>query len=81
MDPNASVKAAVAATGVGEEIMRRFLAKTVYDWVAEGLAPARAAHRGLAMFPDVVDVGLCVVGRTGAVVTSNRSMAHASLAG
>jgi isoaspartyl peptidase/L-asparaginase-like protein (Ntn-hydrolase superfamily) len=72
---------AVATTGVGEEIVRRFLAKTVYDWVAEGLAPARAAGRALAMFPEVVDVGLCVVGRSGQVVTSNRSMAHASLAG
>lgn len=72
---------AVATTGVGEEIVRRFLAKTVYDWVAEGLAPARAAGRALAMFPEVVDVGLCVIGRTGQVVTSNRSMAHASIAG
>ncbi len=72
---------AVAATGIGEEIVRRFLAKSVYDWVAEGLAPARAASRGLAMFPDVVDVGICVIGRTGHVVTSNRSMARAALAG
>jgi L-asparaginase/beta-aspartyl-peptidase (threonine type) len=72
---------AVATTGVGEEIIRRALAKTVYDWLAEGLAPARAAQRGLATFPDVIDVGLLVVGRTGHVVTSNRSMAHASIAG
>lgn len=68
---------AVATTGVGEEIVRRFLAKTVYDWLAEGLAPARAAQRGVAMFPDIVDVGILVVGKEGHAVASNRDMASA----
>ena len=72
---------AVAATGVGEEIARRFLAKTVYDWLAEGIAPARAAHRAVAMFPEVVDVGLLVVGRRSQVVAGNRDMARAELVG
>ena len=68
---------AVAATGVGEEIVRRFLAKTVYDWLAEDVPPARAAARAVALFPDVVDVGVLVVGRTGHAVASNRNMANA----
>ncbi len=72
---------AVAATGVGEEIVKRFLSKTVYDWLAEDMAPARAAQRAVAMFPEVVDVGLLVVGRSGHAVASNRSMASATLAG
>lgn len=72
---------AVAATGVGEEIVRRFLSKTVYDWLAEGIAPARAAQRGIAMFPDVVDIGLLVVGRTGQAIASNRNMASAEIVG
>lgn len=72
---------AVAATGVGEEIVRRFLAKTVYDWLAEGIAPARAAARAIAMFPEVVDIGLLVVGRRGQAIASNRDMASASLVG
>jgi beta-aspartyl-peptidase (threonine type) len=72
---------AVAATGVGEEITRRFLAKTVYDWLADDVPPARAAQRAVAMFPDVVDVGILVVGRSGHAVVSNRSMASALLAG
>jgi beta-aspartyl-peptidase (threonine type) len=72
---------AVAATGVGEEIARRLLAKTVYDWLAEGIAPSRAAHRAIAMFPDVLDVGLLVVGRRSHVVASNRDMARAELVG
>ena len=72
---------AVAATGVGEEIIRRLLSKTVYDWLAEGMAPARAAQRGVAMFPDVVDVGILVVGQSGQAIASNRDMASAQLVG
>jgi L-asparaginase / beta-aspartyl-peptidase len=72
---------AVAATGVGEEIVRRFLAKAVYDWLEEGIAPARAAQRGIAMFPEVVDIGLLVVGREGQAIASNRDMAGAQIIG
>ncbi|WP_437616477.1 isoaspartyl peptidase/L-asparaginase [Sorangium sp. So ce834] len=72
---------AVAATGVGEEIARRLLARTVYDWLADGVAPARAAQRGVAMFPDVIAVGLLVVGRSGQAIASNRTMPSAQLVG
>jgi isoaspartyl peptidase/L-asparaginase-like protein (Ntn-hydrolase superfamily) len=72
---------AVATTGVGEEIIRRFLAKTVYDWLSEGIAPARAAQRGVAMFPEVVPVGLLVVGKRGQAIASNRNMASAQIVG
>lgn len=72
---------AVAATGVGEEIVRRFISKTVYDWLAEGIAPARAAQRGVALFPDIVDIGLLVVGRRGEAIAANRNMASAQLSG
>lgn len=72
---------AVATTGVGEEIVRRFLAKTVYDWLAEGVAPAQAAERAIALFPAVIDVGLLVAGKAGQAIASNRDMAAAELAG
>jgi L-asparaginase/beta-aspartyl-peptidase (threonine type) len=72
---------AVAATGAGEEIVRRFLAKTVYDWLVEGVAPARAAQRGLALFPEVVDVGLLVAGRDGQAIATNRNMPSAQIVG
>lgn len=72
---------AVAATGVGEEIVRRFLSKTVYDWLAEGIAPARAAQRGIALFPDIIDIGLLVVSRRGQAIASNRGMASAQIVG
>lgn len=70
---------AVAATGVGEEIARRFLAKTVYDWLAEGVAPTRAAQRAVDLFPEVIDVGVLIVGKTGQAIVSNRDMASAEL--
>jgi beta-aspartyl-peptidase (threonine type) len=72
---------AVATTGVGEEIVRRFLAKTVYDWLAEGVTPTDAAARAVAMFPDEIDAGLLVVGKHGQAVASNRNMASTLLAG
>src|SRR5262249_42895277 len=72
---------AVAATGAGEEITKRFLSKAVYDWMEEGMAPARAAQRGVAMFPEVVDIGLLVVSRRGQVIVSNRNMASAEIVG
>jgi L-asparaginase / beta-aspartyl-peptidase len=68
---------AVAATGVGEEIVRRFLAKTVYDLLAQGIVPARAAQRGIALFPEVVDVGVLVVNKDGQAIAANRDMASA----
>jgi isoaspartyl peptidase/L-asparaginase-like protein (Ntn-hydrolase superfamily) len=70
---------AVCATGVGEDIVRNFLSKTIYDWLAEGLPPQRAAQRAVALFPDVIDVGVLVIGKEGHAVASNRDMAHAAL--
>lgn len=72
---------AVAATGVGEEIVRRFLSKTVYDWLEEGIPASRAAQRGIAKFPEIVDVGLLVASRDGQAIASNRNMASALLVG
>ncbi|WP_437737972.1 isoaspartyl peptidase/L-asparaginase [Sorangium sp. So ce1335] len=72
---------AVAATGVGEEIARRLLARTIYDWLADGVAPARAAQRGVAMFPDVIPIGVLVLGRSGQAIASNRTMPSAQLVG
>jgi L-asparaginase/beta-aspartyl-peptidase (threonine type) len=68
---------AVATTGVGEEIVRRQLARAVYGWLAEGIPAARAAQRGIALFPEVVDVGLLVAGKDGQAVGANRDMASA----
>lgn len=72
---------AVCATGVGEEIIRHFLSKTIHDWLAEGIPPQRAAQRAVDLFPEVVDVGVLVIGKSGHAVASNRDMARAEVIG
>ncbi len=77
----AGPEGAVACTGVGEEIARRVLAKTVYDWLAAGVSPNEAGARAVAMFPHEVDIGLLIAGRTGHAVVANRDMAKGILLG
>jgi len=72
---------AVAATGVGEHIMRHLLAHTVYQWLADGMPLAAALRRGVALFPPQVDIGLIAVTRTEAGSDSNRHMPWAQLTG
>jgi L-asparaginase/beta-aspartyl-peptidase (threonine type) len=66
---------AVCATGIGEEIMKRVLAKFVYDRMAAGHSPQEAAKRGLSLFPRGISVGLIVVGRRGWGEACDRDMA------
>ena len=40
-----------------------------------------AAARGVALFPNEVDVGLLVIGENDHAIAANRDMASASLAG
>lgn len=72
---------AVAATGAGEAITRKLLAKTIHDWLADDVVPQRAAQRAVALFPSVVDVGVVVVGRDGHAIASNRAMPAAHVVG
>ena len=65
---------AVTATGVGEEIVRRFLSKTVYDWIATGVPAQVACELGIALFPHETGVGILAVSATGHGVASNREM-------
>lgn len=65
---------AVAATGIGEHIVRHLLAYTVYGWIAEGMPLKRALARAIDFFPDEVDIGLIAVSRTEAGSKSNRDM-------
>lgn len=72
---------AVAATGVGEEIVRRALSRTVHDWLGQGVSPEDAADRAIALFPKEIDVGLLVAGKTGHAIRANRDMASAAVTG
>ncbi len=71
----AGPKGAVSVTGIGEEIMKRVLSKFVYDRIADGMAPQRAADRGLALFPKDVPIGIIALDRRGWGEACNRSMA------
>ncbi len=71
----AGPRGAVSATGIGEEIIKQVLSKFVYDRIADGLSPQRAADRGLALFPDDVPIGIIAVTSRGWGETANRDMA------
>lgn len=68
---------AIAATGVGEHIMRHMLAREVYQWIAEGMPLAQALQRGVDLIDKKVDIGLIGVTRTEEGACSNRDMPYA----
>ena len=67
--------AAVAVTGIGEEIIRKMLAKTVYDFIADGQPIKTACEKGVSLFPAEISVGIVAISREGYGVAANRSMA------
>lgn len=68
---------AVAATGVGEEIVKRLLCLRVYERMGAGATAEEAGRAGLAGFPESVVVGLIAAGPSGAWGGSNREMPFA----
>ena len=70
----AGPEGAVAATGIGEQIVRHLLARTVYGWIADGIPLADALQRGIALFTPDIKVGLIAVSRTDAGAFSNSDM-------
>ena len=67
--------ASVATTGIGEEIIRKMLARQVYDWIRQGEDVAKACERGVALYPDDVPIGVIALARRGAATAHNRDMA------
>jgi len=67
---------AVTATGIGEEIIKRVLCKSIYDKIARGWHPQKACEFGIRQFPNEISVGVIAVSKKGAGVASNRDMAH-----
>jgi len=65
---------AVAATGLGEEIIRQMLALVVYQRLAAGEEPQQACEWGVSLFPGHVDAGLIAVSAYGTGKASNRDM-------
>jgi isoaspartyl peptidase/L-asparaginase-like protein (Ntn-hydrolase superfamily) len=67
---------AVACTGLGEEIIRQAMARTVYQFLAAGASAAEAVRRGCDLFPPEHTLGLICVDREGWGVAANREMAY-----
>nr|WP_314543082.1 isoaspartyl peptidase/L-asparaginase [uncultured Massilia sp.] len=70
---------AVAATGIGEQIVRHLLARTVYGWIEDGMPLQQALERGVGLFDAAVPVGLIAVSKTEAGSFSNRDMPQARI--
>jgi isoaspartyl peptidase/L-asparaginase-like protein (Ntn-hydrolase superfamily) len=71
----AGPQGAAAATGTGERIIEKLLAHTVYGWLSDGVAPAEAARRAIALVPG--GTGIIVMGATGFAAASDTRMAWA----
>jgi L-asparaginase/beta-aspartyl-peptidase (threonine type) len=65
---------AIAATGVGEHIVRHMLARTVYGYLEQGMPLQLALQRGIDLIDRDVDTGLIGVTRTEAASCSNTHM-------
>ncbi len=70
---------AVAVTGIGEEIMKQLLAKTIYDLLVDGKTPEIACQQGVKLFPSNIPIGAIAVGKQGAASYCNTQMACAIL--
>lgn len=65
---------AIAATGVGEHIVRHMLARTVYGYLEQGMPLQQALQRGIDLIDKDVDTGLIGVTKTEAASRSNTHM-------
>jgi isoaspartyl peptidase/L-asparaginase-like protein (Ntn-hydrolase superfamily) len=67
---------AVACTGEGEEIIKRFMARSVYEQLAKGVSARDALDETVRAFPKQFDLGLIAVDKNGWGVAANRPMAY-----
>lgn len=70
---------AIAASGIGEHIVRHLLARTVYGWIEHGMSLEEALKRGVELFDKDVDVGLIGVTRTEAGAYCNQGMPYSKM--
>jgi beta-aspartyl-peptidase (threonine type) len=77
----AGPEAAVAVTGIGEQIVRHLLARTVYDWLASGLPMSSALARAVDLFDPAFPVGVIALSKEDSGSLSNREMPVAVASG
>lgn len=68
----------VACTG-GEAKLRARLARTAYEWIANGLPLRRALERAVALLPAGTDIGLVGITKTETHVVNSRSVREMGL--
>jgi L-asparaginase/beta-aspartyl-peptidase (threonine type) len=68
--------AAVATTGIGEEIIRRQAARQVYDRISFGEEVQRACEVEVSRFPPRIAVGIIAISRRGIGVAGTQEMAR-----
>ncbi|MCK9510033.1 MAG: isoaspartyl peptidase/L-asparaginase [Pigmentiphaga sp.] len=72
------LKGAIAVTGVGEYIVPRLLARSIYD-AASDTSMQQAIQAAIAGFPSEVDLGIIAISPSGIVMQSNRDMPCAAV--
>jgi len=75
----AGTHGAIAATGIGEHVVRHMLARTVYGWIEAGMPLQQALRRGIDLFDQDIDVGLIAVTKTEAGACCNKDMPTARI--
>lgn len=65
---------AIAATGIGEYIVKQMLCMTVYRWIESGMPLEDALQKGVRLFPQEIDIGLIAVSKDGPATADNRQM-------
>lgn len=73
----AGPKGAAVTTGLGEEIIRYVLCKSVYDMLDSGKKLEEICKLKLSEIPNDVPVGIIAVSNDDYAVVANKSMAHA----
>lgn len=71
----AGPRGAVAATGIGEEIIRKVLSKTVYDCMTNGGTAQQAADTGVSLYDRSVSIGVIAINAEGVGIASTTDMA------
>jgi L-asparaginase/beta-aspartyl-peptidase (threonine type) len=72
----AGPECALATTGMGEMIIKKMFARTVYDMIHHGEDIRKACKKGVAMFPLEISVGIIAISKSGYMVAANSEMAH-----
>lgn len=70
---------AIAVTGIGEEIIKRMVAKNVYDRIEREIDLERAIKDIIYSFPENIPIGIIAITKDSTIALSNRNMAWAQM--